>query len=72
MRATLGATANRLEAAALRLGESEEATLGLLAETEDADIAKTLVDFSMQQSVYESALRAGASIVQASLLDWLD
>ena len=72
MRATVGATANRLEAAALRLAETEEAVSGLLAETEDADMAKTIIDFNMQQSVYQSALRTGASIVQASLLDWLD
>jgi flagellar hook-associated protein 3 FlgL len=71
IRATVGATGNRLEAAASRLAETEEATSGLLSETEDADMAKTLVDFSMQQSVYQSALHSGANIVQASLLDFL-
>jgi flagellar hook-associated protein 3 FlgL len=71
IRATVGATGNRLDAAASRLAETEEATSGLLSETEDADMAKTLVDFSMQQSVYQSALHAGANIVQASLLDFL-
>jgi len=34
-------------------------------------MAKTMIDFSMQQTVYQSALRAGANIVQASLLDFL-
>ena len=36
-----------------------------------ADMAKTLIDYSMQQNVYQSALHAGANIVQQSLLDWL-
>lgn len=71
VRATVGATTNRLEGAEARLLELEEAGITLLSETEDADMAKTLVDFSTQQAVYQSALRAGANIVQASLLDFL-
>ena len=70
-RAVVGALSNRLEAAAGRLGELEEATTKLLSETEDADMAKTLVDFSMQQSVYQAALQAGARLLQPSLLDFL-
>ena len=70
-RATVGATTNRLEAADMRLMEVEEAAMKLLTEVEDADMAKTMVDFSMQNSVYQSALQAGARIVQQSLLDWL-
>jgi flagellar hook-associated protein 3 FlgL len=34
-------------------------------------MARTLVDFSTQQAVYQSALNAGARIVQSSLLDFL-
>ena len=71
VRATVGATTNRLEIAASRLAETEESFTRLLSETEDADMAKALVDYSMQQSVYQSALRSGANIVQTSLLDWL-
>jgi flagellar hook-associated protein 3 FlgL len=70
-RATVGATTNRLESAGSRLLEVEESLTKLLTNVEDADMAKTYVDFSMQQSVYQSALRAGANIVQQSLLDFL-
>lgn len=70
-RAQVGAVVNRLTAADGRLAELEESTRGLLSETEDADMAATLIDYSMQQSVYQSALKAGAGIVQASLLDFL-
>jgi flagellar hook-associated protein 3 FlgL len=70
-RAQVGAVANRLSAADNRLAELQENAKGLLSKTEDADMAATLIDYSMQQSVYQSALRAGAGIVQASLLDFL-
>jgi flagellar hook-associated protein 3 FlgL len=69
--AQVGAIANRLSAADDRLAEIQEGTRNLLSTTEDADMAATLIDYSMQQSVYQSALRAGAGIVQASLLDFL-
>lgn len=71
LRAVVGATTNRLETADTRLQELEESSMTLLSETEDADMAETLVEYSMQQSVYQSALRAGANITQASLLDFL-
>lgn len=70
-RAQVGARVNRLESASFRLAELEEASTLLLSKTEDADIAKTMVDYSQQQAVYESALRAGANVVQSSLLDYL-
>jgi flagellar hook-associated protein 3 FlgL len=71
VRADVGAMTNRLETAMSRLEEIEESATRLLSENEDADMAKALVDYSMQQSVYQSALRSGANIVQTSLLDWL-
>ncbi|MEA2422082.1 MAG: flagellar hook-associated protein 3 FlgL [Thermoleophilaceae bacterium] len=70
-RATVGATTNRLESADSRLQEVEGSVTKLLSDVEDADMAKTAVDYSMQQSVYQSALHAGANIVQQSLLDFL-
>src|SRR5215217_4805282 len=70
-RALNGARQNRLDAALSRLAEVEESTLKQLSETEDADMAKTMIDFSSQQAAYQAALKAGASIVQASLLDFL-
>jgi flagellar hook-associated protein 3 FlgL len=71
VRAQVGAGVNRLETATSRLAETEETATSLLSDTEDADMAKTLIDFSTQQAVYQSALNAGSRIVQASLLDFL-
>jgi flagellar hook-associated protein 3 FlgL len=55
-RAIVGATANRLETASNRLQELEGTATSLLSDTEDADMAKTLVDLSTQQAVYQAAL----------------
>ena len=71
VRARNGARSNRLESAVTRLGELEESTTKQLSETEDADIAETLIDFNSQQAAYQAALRAGASLVQSSLMDFL-
>jgi flagellar hook-associated protein 3 FlgL len=70
-RASIGAIANRLESATTRLQEFEGTTLAMLSENEDTDIAKTMIDFSIQQSALQAGLKAGASIVQTSLLDFL-
>ena len=71
VRAENGAVTNRLESAVSRLAEFEETTIRQLSETEDADFAKTMVEYSTQQAAYQAALKAGASIVQASLMDFL-
>ena len=70
-RAQSGALTNRLDAAKSRLGQIEGTTTKLLSDTEDADMAKTLVDYSTQQAVYQAALKAGAQLIQPSLLDYL-
>jgi flagellar hook-associated protein 3 FlgL len=71
VRARVGAMVNRLDTAAARLGELEESATGLLSQTEDADMARTIMDFSTQQFVYQAALKSGANMVQMSLLDFL-
>jgi flagellar hook-associated protein 3 FlgL len=71
VRASNGAKTNRLEAALGRLGQLEESVLSQLSQTEDADIAETLIDLNSQTAAYQAALRAGASIVQTSLMDFL-
>jgi flagellar hook-associated protein 3 FlgL len=70
-RSVVGALSNRLDSAMSRLQQLQDASAKQLSDTEDADMAKTLVDFSTQQAVYQSALRAGANIIQPSLMDFL-
>lgn len=71
VRAVVGATANRLEGAGSRLEELEESGVDLLSKVENADMAETLTNYTTQKTAYEAALKAGASIVQMSLLDFL-
>lgn len=71
LRADIGARTNRLSIASSRLASIEENSTKLLSDTEDADIAKTVIEYSTQQAAYNAALRAGANIVQNSLLDFL-
>jgi flagellar hook-associated protein 3 FlgL len=71
VRAANGARTNRLEAAMTRLGEVEESAVRQLSSVEDADIAETLIHLNSQTAAYQAALRAGASIIQSSLMDFL-
>jgi flagellar hook-associated protein 3 FlgL len=71
VRALNGARQNRLDAALSRMAEVEEATMVQLSETEDADIASTLIELNSQQTAYQAALKVGASILQTSLMDFL-
>ena len=71
VRARNGAMSNRLDAASSRLEQIQGAVTEQLSDTEDADIAKTIIDFNSQSAAYQASLRAGANIVQASLMDFL-
>jgi flagellar hook-associated protein 3 FlgL len=71
VQARVGAGMNRLDTASTRLAQIEESSTAMLSNTEDADMAKVLTQYSTQQAVYQSALQAGARIVQTSLLDFL-
>jgi flagellin-like hook-associated protein FlgL len=69
--AIVGARTNRLASAASRLQQLELAQTKQLSDTEDADIAQTMIDYSSQTAVYQAALKAGATIIQPSLIDFL-
>lgn len=71
VRARNGAMSNRLDAASTRLGQIQAAVTEQLSNTEDADFAKTMIEFSQQSAAYQASLRAGANIVQSSLMDFL-
>jgi flagellar hook-associated protein 3 FlgL len=69
--AVVGARTNRLASAASRLQELQDAQTKQLSDTEDADIAQTMIDYSSQTAVYQAALKAGAELIQPSLIDFL-
>lgn len=69
--ATVGATTNRLQSATSRLQDMAQTTTQMLSNVQDADMAQTMTEFSMQQAAYQAALQAGARIVQQSLMNFL-
>ena len=71
VRAVVGATTNRLETAGTRLEQLQEASLDQLYQVYNVDMAEALVNFSSEQTAYETALRAGSKLIQPSLMDFL-
>jgi flagellar hook-associated protein 3 FlgL len=70
-RAQVGALSDRLTTATNRLQSTEQSTTQLLSNVRDADMTQVMVNFSTQQAAYQAALRAGAQIIQPSLMDFL-
>ncbi|WP_210493836.1 flagellar hook-associated protein FlgL [Patulibacter sp. SYSU D01012] len=71
VRAEVGASVNRMSAAEERLQALEETVTGARSKVEEADAASTMVSYATQQAAYQASLKAGASIVQSSLIDFL-
>ena len=71
VRAVVGATTDRLQTAGTRLEQLQEASLTQLSQTYNVDMAEALVNFSSEQTAYETALRAGSKLIQPSLMDFL-
>ena len=67
----IGAITNRVTAAGSRLDDISDVTTILLSNTQDADLPKALTDLSMQQNALQSALQAGSTLIQQSLMDFL-
>jgi flagellar hook-associated protein 3 FlgL len=71
MQAGVGATTDQMRTAASRVEDLQDTATQTLSNTEDADLAKVTTEYSNEQAAYNAALRAGASIVQTSLLEFL-
>lgn len=69
--AAVGSTQNRIDAADSRLSDAQATVKNLLSGVEDTDYATALTDLAAQQAGYQAALRATASVIQPSLLDYL-
>jgi flagellar hook-associated protein 3 FlgL len=69
--ATVGASENRLSSASSRLQQLQQAQTQQLSNVQDTDVAQAMINFSQESSVYQAALRAGASLIQPSLMTFL-
>lgn len=70
-RADVGARAQRVEQAATRAGDLELSLTSSLAEIENADLPRTMVELQMQEVAYQASLAATARVLQPSLVDFL-
>jgi flagellar hook-associated protein 3 FlgL len=72
LQATVGAAQNRLTLASTRIQNLQTSDTAALSNTEDANMAATMTAYSNEQAAFTAALRAGANIVQSSLMDFLN
>lgn len=71
LEAQVGATTDQLNLSITRIEDLKVTTSTQLSNVEDTNFAQVAMEYSNQQASYEAALRAGASIVQESLLEFL-
>jgi flagellar hook-associated protein 3 FlgL len=71
LQATTGSAHNQLQTANSRIESLQSSISAALSSTENADFAATSLAYSNERASYEAALRAGATIIQESLLNFL-
>jgi flagellar hook-associated protein 3 FlgL len=71
LQAKAGSATDQLQAALSRNEAMQTSIAGGLSGIEDTNVAAASVAYANEQAAYEAALRAGASIVQESLLNFL-
>jgi flagellar hook-associated protein 3 FlgL len=71
LQANVGSATDRLTLAGTRITALQTSDTAALSNDEDANIASTYTTYSNQQAAFTAALRAGANIVQSSLMDFL-
>jgi flagellar hook-associated protein 3 FlgL len=71
LQASAGSATDQLQMAMSRIEGLQVTISQTLSNTEDVDFAKASINYSNEQAAYDAALRAGASIVQESLLNFL-
>lgn len=71
VRGVLGARTERVEVQRALLERFEVNLTDALSHTEDADLSKTVLELQQEQNVFQSALVAGQTIIQPTLIDFL-
>jgi flagellar hook-associated protein 3 FlgL len=71
LQATAGSVTDQLQTATNRIESLQSSISASLANTDGANIAQDSIAYANEQAAYEAALRAGASIIQESLLQFL-
>jgi flagellar hook-associated protein 3 FlgL len=72
LQATAGSVTDQLQTATIRIEDLQSAITTSLSNTEDANLAEVSINYANEHAAYEAALRAGATIIQESLLNFLN
>jgi flagellar hook-associated protein 3 FlgL len=72
VQANVGAAQNRLTLAGDRIQGLQNSDTAALSNDEDVNMAQAVTTFSSEQAAFTAALKAGANIVQSSLMDFLN
>lgn len=67
----VGAKVNRVEYNLTRLSASKENVTTLLSDNEDLDFTQAATDLAAKKIAYEAAMKAGAKILQMTLMDYV-
>lgn len=70
-RSAIGAKTNRLEMILSRIGDDSINVTQLLSNSQDVDMAETIMLLKNAENVYKASLSGGARVIQPSLLDFL-
>lgn len=71
VRSAIGAKSNRIETMQARQQEVQVRLTALQSKEEDTDFDQAISAFSLQQTLYQASLQAGAKAIQPSLMDYL-
>lgn len=71
LEAQVGAATDQMKMALTRIEDLAVTTTEQLSSVQDANFAQVAMEYSNQQAAYQAALRAGASIIQQSLVEFL-
>jgi flagellar hook-associated protein 3 FlgL len=71
LQASAGSATDQMQTALTRNEDLQSSITGALANLDSTNVAEASIDYANEQAGYEAALRAGASIVQESLLNFL-
>lgn len=71
LEAQVGAATDQMKMAVTRIEDLTLTTTAQLSNVQDTNFAQVAMEYSNQQAGYQAALRAGASIIQQSLLEFL-
>jgi len=69
--ATIGTRISQLNELKDVTADKDVDITGALGRVEDTDLSKAIMELTLQQTGYEAALRATASVMQGSLMDFL-